>query len=128
MRRLEESRDPTGWLDRSDSRRSNGSFPATASPYQNSTVPLTPFKLEATNCDVLLASYPAGTSIPPHRHQTENIGVITEGELILTLKGQENRYGPGQWYHVPALAVHAARFDKETSEIEFWFKTPFEAA
>lgn len=42
------------------------------------------FKLEANNCDVLFASYPAGTSIP------------------------EN-------------AVRAARFEVETSEIEFWF-------
>jgi quercetin dioxygenase-like cupin family protein len=91
--------------------------------------PFDAFKLEARNCDVLLASYPAGTSIPLHHHQTENVGVITQGELILTLEGRESRYGPGQWYHVPALASHAARFDTETSEIEFWFyNTTAEAA
>jgi quercetin dioxygenase-like cupin family protein len=91
--------------------------------------PFDAFRLEAKNCDVLLASYPAGTSIPAHHHLTENVGVITEGELILTLDGRESRYGPGQWYHVPALSVHAARFDKETSEIEFWFdKTSPESA
>jgi quercetin dioxygenase-like cupin family protein len=83
--------------------------------------PFDAFKLEAKNCDVLFASYPAGTLIAPHHHETENVGVITQGELILTLEGKESRYGPGQWYHVPARAVHAARFEKETSEIEFWF-------
>jgi len=83
--------------------------------------PFDAFKLEAKNCDVLFASYPAGTSIAPHHHETENVGVITQGELILTLAGTEGRYGPGQWYHIPARAVHAARFEKETSEIEFWF-------
>lgn len=83
--------------------------------------PFEAFKLAAKNCNVLFASYPAGASIPPHSHETENVGVITQGELILTLNGKETRYGPGTWYHVPARATYAARFEKETSEIEFWF-------
>ena len=83
--------------------------------------PFDAFKLEAKNCDVLFASYPAGTAIPEHNHETENVGIITQGELILTLDGKETRYGSGQWYHVPARVMHAARFEKETSEIEFWF-------
>ena len=62
-----------------------------------------------------------GTEIPTHSHDTENVGVITQGELILTMNGKETRYRPGQWYHVPARAIHAARFETETSEIEFWF-------
>lgn len=83
--------------------------------------PFEAFKLSAKNCDVLFASYPAGTVISPHQHETENLGVITQGELILTLDGRETRYGPGMWYHIPAGTCHAARFEKETSEIEFWF-------
>jgi quercetin dioxygenase-like cupin family protein len=83
--------------------------------------PFDAYKLAAKGCDVLFASYPGGTTIPAHRHDTENVGVITQGELILTLGGEETRYGPGDWYHVPARAEHAARFEKETSEIEFWF-------
>jgi quercetin dioxygenase-like cupin family protein len=79
------------------------------------------FKLEAKDCDVLFASYPAGTVIEPHSHETDNVGVITQGELILIMNGQEMRYTAGTWYHVPAQATHAARFDRETSEIEFWF-------
>lgn len=83
--------------------------------------PFDAFKLEAKNCDVLFASYPAGTAIPAHSHETRNVGVITQGELILTLDGREHRYRVGEWYHVPAKARHAARFDVATSEIEFWF-------
>jgi len=80
-------------------------------------------KLAAENCDVLFASYPAGTEIEPHTHETDNIGVITAGELWLSVDGgPEKRYGPGDWYHVGAGINHAARFDVETSEIEFWFK------
>lgn len=44
-----------------------------------------------------------------------------QGELILIVDGRETRYQVGEWYHVPARANHAARFDKTTSEIEFWF-------
>jgi quercetin dioxygenase-like cupin family protein len=79
------------------------------------------FKLEAKDCDVLFASYPKGTVIPLHTHETENVGVITQGELILTVDGKEQRYKVGDWYHVGARVQHAARFDVETSEIEFWF-------
>ncbi len=79
------------------------------------------YKLEAKDSDVLFASYPAGTEIPPHTHDTENHGVITKGELILTMNDKTQRIGMGQWYHVPANVEHAARFEVETDEIEFWF-------
>ncbi|MGB3138164.1 MAG: cupin domain-containing protein [Nodosilinea sp.] len=83
--------------------------------------PFDAFKLEAKECDVLFASYLEGTAIPPHAHETDNVGVITQGELILTIDGQETRYGVGDWYQVPAQTLHSARFDEATSEIEFWF-------
>jgi len=79
-------------------------------------------KLRAEGCSVLFASYPADTTIPSHTHETDNVGVITQGELILTMSGTEQRFGVGSWYHVPANVAHAARFDLPTSEIEFWFE------
>ena len=79
-------------------------------------------KLEARDCDVLFASYPAGTSIPEHQHDTENVGVITQGVLLLTMDGKQQRIAAGQWYHVPAGTPHAAEFPEATAEIEFWFK------
>jgi quercetin dioxygenase-like cupin family protein len=87
-------------------------------PFQG---PFDAFRIGAAECEVLIASYPAGTEIDPHTHQTENCGVVTRGELILILDGRERRFAPGDWYHVPAGALHAARFDVPTSEIEFWF-------
>ena len=84
--------------------------------------PFDAFRLAAEGCEVLFASYPAGTAIEPHDHPTENLGLITAGELWLTVGGVERRYGPGEWYHLPAGAEHAARFEVETSEIEFWFE------
>jgi quercetin dioxygenase-like cupin family protein len=83
--------------------------------------PFDAHQLDAENCKVLFASYPAGTSIAEHRHDTENCGVITCGELILSVDGKERRYGPGDWYHLLPHQLHAARFEVGTSEIEFWF-------
>ena len=34
-------------------------------------------KLQAEGCDVLFASYPAGTVIASHAHETENVGIIS---------------------------------------------------
>lgn len=79
------------------------------------------YKLAAEGADVLFANYPAGMSIPEHQHDTDNYGVITRGELILTMLGKVEHFSAGQWYHVPANTPHAARFEKETDEIEFWF-------
>lgn len=83
--------------------------------------PFEAFRLAARDCDVLFATYPAGTIIPPHSHETENVGVITRGELLLTLDGQTRRIGAGDWYHVPAGKEHQAEFREDTAEIEFWF-------
>ena len=84
--------------------------------------PFDAFKLDAENCNVLFASYPTGTVIDSHEHETDNVGVITQGELILTVDGKTVRIPVGNWYHVPAHKEHAAKFEVETSEIEFWFK------
>lgn len=83
--------------------------------------PFDAYKLQALNCDVLFASYPPDTVIAPHRHETDNVGVITQGELILTMDGKTERISVGNWYHVPANREHSAKFEVETSEIEFWF-------
>jgi quercetin dioxygenase-like cupin family protein len=79
------------------------------------------YKLAAKDSDVLFASYPAGTEISAHTHDTDNHGVITRGELILIMNGETQRIQTGQWYHVPANTLHSAKFEQETDEIEFWF-------
>lgn len=84
--------------------------------------PFSAFRLRADECDVLFASYPAGTVIEPHQHETENWGLITKGTLTLIMGSEEQIFDVGEWYHVPAHTVHAARFAKDTAEIEFWFR------
>ena len=79
------------------------------------------YQLSAEGAEVLFASYPAGTTVPSHQHDTDNHGVIIRGKLILTMNGERERFGVGDWYHVPAHAEHAAEFEVETDEIECWF-------
>lgn len=79
-------------------------------------------RLPAERCEVLFATYPAGTEIGTHRHETNNVGVITKGRLTLTMGDRRTRFGPGEWYHVPAGVEHTARFDIDSAEIEFWFE------
>ena len=47
--------------------------------------------------------------VAPHRHG-EQWGVVFEGEMELTIDGQTKRYGPGDTYHIPAGALHGAKF------------------
>ncbi|WP_259365454.1 cupin domain-containing protein [Colwellia sp. BRX10-3] len=54
------------------------------------------YKLAANGSEVLFASYPASTDIPSHKHDTDNYGVITRGELILTMQGETQRITTGQ--------------------------------
>ena len=79
------------------------------------------FRLSGRGCDVYFASYPAGTEIEPHSHDSDNHGLITLGALILIVDGKETRVSAGDWYHIPAGQVHAARFEEDTEEIELWF-------
>lgn len=78
-------------------------------------------ELAADNCKVLFASYPGGTEIEEHTHDTENVGVITQGVLYLIRNGNTETYRCGDWYHLKPGEPHAARFEEDSSEIEFWF-------
>lgn len=104
--------------------RGNRHFPGLITQLPPFDGPFDAHRLRATDCDVLFASYPAGTTIEEHTHPTENVGVITSGELVLIVDGTETRYRPGDWYHLERGQPHAARFDVDTSEIEFWFESP----
>lgn len=97
-------------------------FPAEIEALPDFEGPFDAYRLAAEGCDVLFATYPAGTSIDSHTHPTNNVGVITKGQLTLTIGDRTTTHGIGDWYHVPAGVEHAARFDNDSAEIEFWFE------
>lgn len=79
-------------------------------------------KLTTEDVDIYFASYPADTTLEEHHHETDNYGIVTQGELILIIDSQEKMFNLGEWYHLPPHKVHAAKFKQDTSIIEFWFK------
>ncbi len=99
-------------------------FPALVTALEPFSGPFDAYRLAADGCEVLFASYPAGTEIARHDHDTHNVGLITVGELILITDDGEQRFGPGDWYELAPNQPHAARFEVFTAEIEFWFSQP----
>jgi quercetin dioxygenase-like cupin family protein len=58
----------------------------------------------------MTVAVPAGSGVPPHRHRSEEEGYfVLEGELLLTLDGQEHRMRPGDFAHVPPGTSHGYR-------------------
>ncbi|MDE0499547.1 MAG: hypothetical protein OXH86_19595 [Acidimicrobiaceae bacterium] len=54
-------------------------FPSETAALPEFEGPFDAYRLAADNCEVLFATYPAGTSIEPHTHPTNNVGIITKG-------------------------------------------------
>lgn len=79
------------------------------------------YELTGRDCRVLFGSYPAGSVVEAHSHDTDNVGIITRGELRLTMDGKTSVIRAGEWYHVPKGKEHAAAFAVDTADIEFWF-------
>ena len=80
-------------------------------------------KLTTEDVDIYFASYPQHTEIEAHQHDTDNHGVVTQGKLILIIDGRERYFNTGDWYHVAPNQIHAARFEEDSSIVEFWFKS-----
>lgn len=49
---------------------------------------------------------PPGGGPPPHRHDFEEMLLVTEGELQVTFRGQESTLRAGQAANIPANAPH----------------------
>jgi len=66
-------------------------------------------KLFTKNYDMLFANDPANNVIEPHRYDTDKIGVIAKGRLMLTVEGATTTItGASQWCHAPADKEHSA--------------------
>jgi quercetin dioxygenase-like cupin family protein len=71
---------------------------------------------------VLFVVGPAGSSVPPHVHDTDNVTVVVSGETeVSTEAGGVRRYGPGEWYETRANEQHGIRFDCDTVQVELRF-------
>lgn len=62
-----------------------------------------------SSIEVFDTSGPAGSGPPPHRHPWEEIYVVLDGELEVTVDGETHVLRKGGIAHVPAGSVHAYR-------------------
>jgi quercetin dioxygenase-like cupin family protein len=79
------------------------------------------YTLSADRCDVLFVVGPAGSEVPPHVHDTDNVTVVVSGETVVTTQAGLRRYGPGEWYETHANEQHSVRFDEDTVQVELRF-------
>ena len=50
------------------------------------------------------------------------MGLVLAGATIITVDGEEQRYGPGTWSETSANEPHAVRFDVDTIQVELGFR------
>lgn len=50
----------------------------------------------------------AGVSVPPHRHNAEQVGVVLSGSLVITIDGAQWPCGPGDIFVIPSDVEHSA--------------------
>lgn len=62
-----------------------------------------------SSLEIFDTSGPAGGGPPPHRHPWEEVYVVLDGELEVTLDGESHVLVPGGVAHVPAKVVHSYR-------------------
>ena len=67
---------------------------------------------------VFLDIEPIG-KVPLHSHG-EQWGVVLAGEMLLTVGGETRRYGPGDWYHIPAGVEHGAEFLSRFQALDYF--------
>lgn len=82
--------------------------------------PFDAFKLAAAGFDGLMASYPTGTEPSTHTYDACNVGVITQGHMIITTYRVESRYGVGDRREPETVKPQLARAEEDTADIEFW--------
>ena len=56
-----------------------------------------------------LLEFDDGAMVGAHSHPHEQLGLVLEGELALTIDGVEHRLRPGDAYQIPGGVEHAAR-------------------
>ena len=65
----------------------------------------------------LAAPEEADARVPEHSHPHEQLGMVVDGELVLTIDGVPHRLRPGGAYQIPGGVPHAAWTDGVTCRV-----------
>ncbi len=76
------------------------------------------------NITVVWSRWEPGSSAPEHMHVSEQMGIIQEGSIIITVNGQDFEVNAGEYYHIPPNAPHAERNEGKAACILTDFFSP----
>ncbi|HUQ16886.1 MAG TPA: cupin domain-containing protein [Candidatus Saccharimonadales bacterium] len=57
------------------------------------------------------------TVVGSHKHDMEEIGVVTKGSLVMVIAGEQRILTPGDSYRAPVGATHGARVFEEAAQV-----------
>ncbi len=64
--------------------------------------------------------FEAGCEIPEHAHEHEQITLILDGEMEITVAGETRLLSQGEAVAVPSNVLHSARFPTATVAVDAW--------
>jgi quercetin dioxygenase-like cupin family protein len=65
--------------------------------------------VDGANLTVVYTQWEPGATAPEHVHPHEQVGVCLQGNVVLTIAGEDHSVGPGEFYHIPGNVPHAER-------------------
>lgn len=57
------------------------------------------------------------STVPNHKHPHEQVGVVIEGELYMTIAGETRLMKAGEAYVIPGNVEHAGRTGEKTAKV-----------
>jgi quercetin dioxygenase-like cupin family protein len=80
--------------------------------------------VDGQNMTVQWSRWEPGASAPEHTHPHEQIGICLEGQIVVTINGQEFVVNAGEFYYIPPNAPHTERNDGEIPAVLTDFFSP----
>lgn len=65
--------------------------------------------VDGQNMTVLWSRWEPNAAAPEHTHPHEQVGVVLQGQIEITVNGQAQLVNAGEFYHIPSNAPHAER-------------------
>lgn len=73
--------------------------------------------IPAESATIALTDLAPRTVLETHKHDVEEVGVVTKGSLVLVIAGEQRILAPGDSYRVPPGASHGARVFEEAARM-----------
>ena len=77
--------------------------------------------LQSEHATIGITDLAPKTVVESHKHEMEEIGVVTKGSLVMVIAGEQRILTPGDSYRVPPGATHGTRvFEEAAQVIDVW--------